>query len=214
MSDRPALDGHITALIAAHGALAAAVADASRLMSVHGRHEFAEHLDRHRAELNVAVGDMAMWLASFGRTVDVTAGLRPAVDSRPGERVADSFEVALLDVRRELQNRRSRVLTALRQARPALHLAGLPADELTAYRRVIRHYAGEAIDVVAAVHRLTLANRYITHLATLRGDRRSGAALLRQWMDELDAADRDGELALAASCGYGHLVAWYRAESD
>jgi hypothetical protein len=32
-------------------------------------------------------------------------------------------------------------------------------------------------------------------------------------MDELQAVDRDGELALAETCGYGDLVRSYRAEA-
>jgi hypothetical protein len=92
----------------------------------------------------------------------------------------------------------------------------LPADELTAYRRLVRLWAGEAIDVVAAVHRLTLADRYIRRLARLSGRRddalhQKAANLLHEWMHRLEEVDREGELALAESCGYGSLVDFYRA---
>jgi hypothetical protein len=98
-----------------------------------------------------------------------------------------------------------------------LHLVGLPAEELTAYRRVVRLWAGEAIDVVAGVHRLTLADRYIRSLGKLYGPgvlRRDATDLLRRWMSDLEEVDREGELALAESCGYGEVVQCYRAAAQ
>jgi hypothetical protein len=63
-----------------------------------------------------------------------------------------------------------------------------------------------------------LADRFIRRLGQLNADndealRRVGADVLRQWMHDLEAVDRDGELALAETCGYGELVQWYRAEA-
>lgn len=212
---------HITAVVTAHGALTDAVAEASELMSAHGRHEYAAHLDHHRAELNVAIGELALWVESFGDDghVDLGRGLHPAVPApAPSDRVQGSFEMELLRSREVLKERRAALLTELANARAALNLAGLPAEEMTAYRRVVRLWAGEAIDVVAAVHRLTLADRYIRRLGGLSASdeealRRDGAELLREWMHDLEQVDRDGELALAESCGYGELVRWYRAEA-
>ncbi|MGV0793121.1 hypothetical protein [Mycolicibacterium sp. XJ1819] len=212
---------HITAVVTAHGALTDAVAEAADLMRVHGRREYAAHLDHHRAELNVAIGELALWLESFGdhHHVDLGDGLHPTgLDAGVADRLRNPFELELLHSREALKARRASLLAELATARAALHLAGLPADEMTAYRRVIRLWAGEAIDVVAAVHRLALADRYIRRLGGLHAHdedtlRRDGAALLRQWMQDLEKVDRDGELALAESCGYGELVEWYRAEA-
>jgi hypothetical protein len=211
---------HILTVVAAHGALTTTVADASRLMSAHARGEYAAHLEHHRAELNVAIGELALWLDSFGgwAPVDVGSGIRLRADDKPGLPAPGSFDAELLAARETLKARRANLLGQLANARAALRVAGLPADEITAYRRVVRLWAGEAIDVVASVHRLTLADRYIRRLARLNADndetlRRVGADVLRQWMHDLEAVDRDGELALAETCGYGDLVEWYRAEA-
>jgi hypothetical protein len=208
-------------LVAAHGSLTEAVTDASRLMAAHGQGKFAAHLDRHRAELNVAIGELALWAESFGdwARVDVSRGMRPSPIGEPAVRASDGpGEANLLPARETLKSRRRNVLNELANARSALQAEGLPAEELTAYRRTVRVWAGEAIDVVSGVHRLTLADRYIRSFGKLRAEsgrdealRRQGAALLRQWMDELQAADREGELALAESCGYGDFVQYYRA---
>lgn len=217
----PSPRDHLVAVAAAHGAMTNAVAEASQLMSAHGYGKYAAHLDHHRAELNVAIGELALWLESFGQwdELDVGADLHPPLGQTPAPPSQGSLSEELRTVRETLKARRAGVLTALADARAALQTAGLPADELTAYRRIVRLWAGEAIDVVAGVHRLTLADRYIRRLAQLRGGRvegshRQGADLLRQWMDELDEVDREGELALAESCGYGDLVEWYRTEAS
>jgi hypothetical protein len=212
---------HVASVVAAHGALTNAVADASHLMSTHARGEYAAHLDGFRAQLNVAIGELALWMDSFGdwEPIDVGVGIRPSAAGHGSEAPsAGSFEEQLVSCRETLKAARARLLTQLAVARSALHLAGLPADELTAYRRVVRLWAGEAIDVVAAVHRLALADNYIRRLGRLNANdgeslRRDGAHLLRQWMHELEAVDRDGELALAETCGYGDLVRWYRADA-
>ena len=212
---------HIVAVVAAHGALTTTVADASRFMNAHGRGGYAAHLDRHRAELNVAIGELALWLQSFGQwaDVDLERGIRPPMTGRPPVHSSqDSLEAELVTAREALKARRGNVLTELARARSALRTAGLPAEEVTAYRRVVRLWAGESIDVVTGLHRLTLADRYIRSLEQLRADRddalrREGAGLLRQWMHELEEVDREGELALAESCGYGDVVQRYRAEA-
>jgi hypothetical protein len=208
-------------VVAAHGALTAAVADAAALMSANDRGEYAAHLDNHRAELNVAIGELALWLNSFGDwgVVDVEAGLALPTESGVVGASSGPFDADLLTARETLKARRAQLLTELAVARSGLNRAGLPAEEITAYRRLIRLWAGEAIDVVAAVHRLTLADRYIRRLGRLRANnehtlRRTGAQLLRQWMDDLEAVDRDGELALAETCGYGELVDWYRVTTQ
>jgi hypothetical protein len=210
---------HIHAVVTAHGSFTDAVAEASRLMSAHGQGAYAAHLDHHRAELNVAIGEFALWLESFGHWahVDVGDGIRASVTGQPNTgRPHGSLEAQLLTARETLKARRADLLSHLANARSTLRLAGLPADEITAYRRVVRLWAGEAIDVVAGVHRLTLADRYIRSLGQLnaRGDnalRRAATDLLRQWMSDLEAVDREGELALAESCGYGEMVECYRA---
>lgn len=207
---------HITAVVAAHGALTNAVAEASRLMTANGHGKYAVHLDGHRAELNVAVGELALWLDSFGdwEPVDVGEGIRsPATGRSP---IDTTYEAQLRTARETLKARRRDLLGQMATARAALYRAGLPAEEITAYRRVVRLWAGEAIDVVAAVHRLTLADRYIRHLGRLHDDEalhRDGAELLRRWMHELEQVDREGELALAETCGYRELVERYRAEA-
>jgi hypothetical protein len=209
------------ALVAAHGALTAAVTAAARLMSAHGHGQYAEHLDHHRAELNVAIGELALWVESFGiwGDFDIAEQMQPPVTEAAPDRPTHhrALDTDLLTARETLKAERANILSKLAEARSALRAIGLPADELTAYRRVVRMWAGEAIDVVAAVHRLTLADRYIRRLAQLSGHhgdaiRQTGANLLRQWMHDLEQADRDGELALAESCGYGTLVDWYRAK--
>jgi hypothetical protein len=206
-------------VIVAHGALTTAVTQTARLMAAGGYGQYAEHLDNHRAELNVAIGELALWVESFGiwAQVDLTDQMHPpvvgaALDAPPPGALDD----ALLNARETLKAERANLLSNLAQARAALHAVGLPADELTAYRRLVRLWAGEAIDVVAAVHRLTLADRYIRRLAHLTGRRddalhQKAANLLHEWMHRLEEVDREGELALAESCGYGSLVDWYRA---
>jgi hypothetical protein len=207
---------HITAVVVAHGDLTNAVAEASRLMSSCAHGKYAAHLDHHRAELNVAIGELALWLDSFGdwAPVDVDQGIHPPATDEL--RAGTSFETELRTARETLKARRRNLLGELAKARLALERAGLPAGEITAYRRVVRLWAGEAIDVVAGVHRLTLADRYIRRLGQLYGDEslhRDGADLLRRWMHDLEEVDREGELALAETCGYGELVERYRAEA-
>jgi hypothetical protein len=219
-ADTPSTFDHLMALVAAHGALTTAVTEAARLMAAHGHGQYAQHLNHHRAELNVAIGELALWVESFGiwAEVDVGEQMQPPVSEALTDRPKHStFEAELLTARETLKAERSNILAKLAEARSALNAVGLPADELTAYRRVVRVWAGEAIDVVAAVHRLTLADRYIRRLAQLSGHRgeavrQKGANLLRQWMHDLEQVDREGELALAESCGYGNLVDWYRAK--
>jgi hypothetical protein len=216
----PPTNDRLMALVAAHGALTAAVKEAAQLMAAHGHGQYAQHLDHHRAELNVAIGELALWVESFGLRpqVDIGEQMQPPVTGALQTRAPQAaLEAGLLTARETLKAERANILTKLAEARSALNAIGLPADELTAYRRVVRVWAGEAIDVVAAVHRLTLADRYIRRLAQLSGHhsdaiRQKGANLLRQWMHDLEQVDRDGELALAESCGYGTLVDWYRAK--
>jgi hypothetical protein len=216
MGGTPSPRDHIAAVVAAHGALTNAIAEASRLMTANARGAYAAHLDDHRAELNVAVGELALWLDSFRgwAPVDVGEGIQPAAT---GPLPADtSFEAELRSARETLKARRKDLLGQLAKARAALDRYGLPAEEITAYRRVIRVWAGEAIDVVSAVHRLALADRYIRRLGRLAGDEalhRDGTDLLRRWMHELEEVDREGELALAETCGYRELVERYRAEA-
>jgi hypothetical protein len=216
----PPTHDRLMALVAAHGALTAAVREAAQLMAANGHGQYAEHLDHHRSELNVAIGELALWVESFGirPELDIGRQMQPpvtvALQDQPSQR---ALEAGLLTARETLKAERANILSKLAEARSALNAIGLPADELTAYRRVVRVWAGEAIDVVAAVHRLTLADRYIRRLAQLSGHhgdaiRQKGANLLRQWMRDLEQVDRDGELALAESCGYGTLVDWYRAK--
>jgi hypothetical protein len=212
---------HIATVVAAHGGLTHAVAESSRLLIAHGYGQYAAHLDHHRAELNVAIGELALWLESFGQWANVDVGRDvhpPATGQAPVRPPQGSLEEQLLVARETLKTRRRTVLAELAVARSALRTAGLPADELTAYRRTVRLWAGEAIDVVAGVHRLTMADRCIRCLGQLSADRhdalrREGADVLRQWMHDLEAVDREGELALAESCGYGEYVQWYRAEA-
>ena len=219
-ADTPSTRDRLMALVAAHGALTTAVTEAARLMAAHGHGQYAEYLDHHRAELNVAIGELALWVESFGIWADVEIGQEihpPVTCSLPERPPQNALEADLLAARETLKAERANTLTRLAEARAALNAIGLPADELTAYRRIVRVWAGEAIDVVAGVHRLTLADRYIRRLARLsghRGDalRQKGANLLRQWMHDLEEVDREGELALAESCGYGNLVDWYRAK--
>lgn len=184
-------------------------------MQANGHGQYAAHLDTHRSELNVAAGELAMWLNSFGDRGYLHPPLIPQPPPADTEVSEDDggFEVGLLAAREGLKACRARLLTDLAAARAALEGAGLPSGEITAYRRVLRNWTGEAIDVVTSVHRLTAADRCIRRLGELETDpwrRRDAADLLRRWMDDLEAVDRDGELALAESCGHGELVRWYR----
>ncbi|ORX21854.1 hypothetical protein AWC32_00940 [Mycobacterium xenopi] len=213
----------ISALVAAHGAFTQAAVQASQLMAAKGRNKFAAHLDRHRAELNVAIGEFGLWAESFGdwARVDVGHAIHPPLPSRPPAPVTDGrIGADLLMSRENLKTRRAELLAELGKARFVLRTAGLPAEEICAYRRMVRLWAGEAIDLVTGVHRLTLAEQYIRRLSRLRGvphaspaARETGAFLLRQWMEDLEAADREGELALAETCGYGDFVEFYRANT-
>jgi hypothetical protein len=215
MGDSPR--NHIRDVVTAHGSLTEAVAEASRLMSAHGQGAYAVHLDHHRAELNVAIGELALWLESFGHwaNVDVGDGIRGPAAGRPDASPKHgSLDAQLLTARETLKTRRADLLSHLANARSTLRHAGLPAEEITAYRRVVRLWAGEAIDVVSGVHRLTLADSYIRRLARLNGPGavcRDATDLLRQWMSDLEEVDREGELALAESCGYGEVVQSYLA---
>lgn len=215
--DNSPLEGLAT-VVAAHGALTELVADTSRMMKSNGLAQYAAHLDTHRAELNVAIGELAMWLNSFGEWghLDPVLVPHPGPGETPPKDDGGPFEAWLLAAREALKARRARLMTDLATARSALDRAGLPSGELTAYRRVLRLWAGEAIDVVASVHRLTAADRCIRRLAELGTDaarRRDAADLLRRWMDDLQAVDREAELALAESCGHGELVRWYRQQA-
>lgn len=111
-----------------------------------------------------------------------------------------------------LKLRRTNLIATLSNSRGILRAAGLPVDHLTAYRRVVRVCSGEAVDMVTEVHRLAVADRYLARL-TDNQSQRTAAAVLRQWMDELEESDREGELAFAAVCGYADLVKRYRSES-
>ncbi|MDI3314236.1 MAG: hypothetical protein QJR12_08135 [Mycobacterium sp.] len=221
MDNKRRARGRIVALVAAHGALTASVVRASQLMAAEGCVEFAQHLDRHRGELNVAIGELALWAESFGRwaRVDVEHALYESAVDRPSiPLAAEQFGIDLRRARDTLKVRRTAILAELANARHALRAAGLPVEELTAYRRTVRLWAGEAVDVVTAAHRLTLADWYIRSFEQLRADSggallRQGAALVRQWMGELEEPDREDELALAESCGYGDFVECYRSEA-
>jgi hypothetical protein len=220
MDSRPGRD-QIVALVAAHGALTEAVVQASRLMTAEGRGKFAEHLDHHRSELNVTIGELALWAESFGKwaPVDVGDAIRPsAMDEPPMPARLGEFGNDLLLAREEIKARRADVLAELTRTRSVLGVAGLPVEELSTYRRLVRLWAGEALDLVTGVHRLTLADRYIRRFGQLCADfqrdpqmRRTGAALLRQWMDDLEEVDREGELVFAEVCGYGQFVESYRS---
>jgi hypothetical protein len=209
----------IIGLVRAHGALTAAVVGASRMMSAAGREDFAAHLDGHRAQLNVAIGELALWTDSFGKWahVDVGPAIHAPLTSEPSTPAAGaSVGGDLLVSRERLKSRRTDVLAQLTHTRSVLAAVGLPADEITSYRRAVRLWAGEAIDVVTGAHRLILADQYIRSLEGLRVDsgrpadaRRAGAALLRLWMADLEKADRHGELVFAKTCGYGDIVECY-----
>jgi hypothetical protein len=208
----------IVAIAAAHEALTGEVVHAARLMAAQRRDAFAALLDRHRAELNVVIGDFAMWAESFGEwaKVDVGNAIYPPVPTEPPtELPALRFERELRRAREALASRRTNVLAALSGAREALRAAGLPVEHLTAYRRLVRLWAGEAVDLVTEAHRLAVADRYLRRLGRLStnvdADGPTGAAVLRQWMQELQDADREGELTFAEVCGYGRFVEWYRA---
>ena len=73
-ADTPSTRDRLMALVAAHGALTTAVTEAARLMAAHGHGQYAEYLDHHRAELNVAIGELALWVESFGIWADVEIG--------------------------------------------------------------------------------------------------------------------------------------------
>jgi len=211
----------IRAVVTAHGAFTGAAVEASQLMTAKGRANFAEHLDRHRAELNVAIGEFGLWAESFGdwARVDVADAIHPPVVSRPTALAPpDRIGLDLLLSRENLKKRRSELLAELGRARSVLGNVGLPAEEICAYRRIVRVWAGEAVDLVTGVHRLTLADQYIHCFSRLRvaaqpppTTRQTGALLLRQWMDDLEVTDREGELELAETCGYGDFVESYRA---
>lgn len=213
----------LLAIVTAHSALTGAVVHAARLIAAQHRSAFAAHLDQHRAELNVAVGELGVWAESFGNwaKVDVCPAVYPPVTTDlPARLPAVQFEADLRRTREALKARSADLLAALADSREILRTAGLPVDHLTAYRRVVRLWAGEAVDLVTEVHRLALADRYVRCLGVVSagpdtdaGSKHSGAALMRQWMHELEEPDRDGELAFAEVCGYGHLVARYRSES-
>lgn len=211
----------ITAVVAAHGAFTQVAVEASQVMVAKGRQEYAAHLDHHLAELNVAVGEFGLWAESFGdwAHVDVGQAIHPPVLSRPVASVsAERIGADLLRSRENLKTRRSALLAELGRARRVLGVIGLPSEEICAYRRVVRVWAGEAIDLVTGVHRLTLADQYLRSLSRFRlaaqsapTARRTGALLVRQWMEDLEETDREGELALAETCGYGDFVESYRA---
>ena len=213
----------VVAIVAAHAALTGEVVASAKLMAIQGHRNFAALLDMHRAELNVVIGEFATWAESFGTwaKVDPEVAIRPPVDiDAAGRLPLIDFEGDLRRAREAMKSRRRQVLAALSEGRGALRAAGLPVDHLTAYRRTMRMWAGEAVDLVTEVHRLALADRYLHRIARLSADpesdnelQPSAAALLRQWMHELEEADREGELAFAAACGYGHLVERYRSES-
>ena len=218
---------HIGAVVRAHGALTEAVVRASQLMTTQGHNRFAAHLDDHRGELNVAIGEFALRAESFGdwARIDASHAIHPSGNTEAPMKVGSirfrrNPARDLFLARERLKSRRTGVLSALGDARVILRAARLPVDELTAYRRVVRLWAGEAIDLVTAVHRLALADQYIRGLDDLRADpdhdggaRRRGITLLRQWMTELEQADREDELALARACGYGDFVDNYRTET-
>jgi hypothetical protein len=203
----------IVAIVAAHGELTEAVARAAQILNAEGRGDFAAHLDLHRAELNVAIGELALWAESFGHwaRVDIGDAIHRPATGQPQPRVNESrYGLDLFVARERLKSRRADLLTGLANARVFLRSAGLPVEEITTYRRTVRLWAGEAIDVVSAVHRLTLADAYIHAFGRLGADNQKSVALVRQWMNDLEEADREGELVLAESCGYGHLVQCYR----
>jgi hypothetical protein len=204
----------IVSIVAAHKELTGEVVQAARLMAAAGYGAFAAHLDEHRAELNVAIGEFAVWAESFGDWAKVDASWAtypPATTNPPTAPPTLELENDLRRARDALLSRRAAVLATLAGARGALRAAGLPVDHLTAYRRVVRLWAGEAVDAVTEVHRLAVADRYLDCLGRLSAEPATAAAVLRLWMQELQEADREGELAFAEACGYGHLVEAYRS---
>lgn len=209
----------IVAIVAAHKELTGEIVHAARLMAAFGHGAFAAHLDQHRAELNVVIGEFAVWAESFGDWAKVDAGCAiypPVTTGPPADPPAGELENDLRSLREALLSRRVDVLAELGGARQALRAAGLPVDHLTSYRRSVRFWAGEAVDVVTEVHRLAVADRYLRRLGLLPVEpvaevQRAGAAVLRQWMQELREADREGELAFAETCGYGHFVEAFRS---
>jgi hypothetical protein len=184
----------LLAIVTAHSALTGAVVHAARLIAAQHRSAFAAHLDQHRAELNVAVGELGVWAESFGNwaKVDVCPAVYPPVTTDlPARLPAVQFEADLRRTREALKARSADLLAALADSREILRTAGLPVDHLTAYRRVVRLWAGEAVDLVTEVHRLALADRYVRCLGVVSagpdtdaGSKHSGAALLRQWMHD------------------------------
>ena len=204
----------IVAIVAAHKELTGEVVQAARLMAPAGYGAFAAHLDQHRAELNVAIGEFAVWAESFGNWAKVDASWAtypPATTDPAADPPTLELENDLRRARDALLSRRTAVLATLAGAREALRAAGLPVDHLTAYRRVVRLWVGEAVNVVTEVHRLAVADRYLDCLGQLSAEPNTAAAVLRLWMQELQEADREGELAFAEACGYGHLVEAYRS---
>ena len=208
----------IVAIVAAHKELTGEIVHAAELVAALGYGAFATHLDQHRAELNVAIGEFAVWAESFGDWAKVDAGFAvyPPVTRPPDNPPTGELENNLRRARDGLLARRTDVLAELGGARETLRAAGLPVDHLTSYRRLVRLWAGEAVDVVTEVHRLAVADRYLRRLGLLSTEpvaevQRAGAAVLRQWMLELREADREGELAFAETCGYGHFVEVFRS---
>ena len=170
----------------------------------------------------MAVGELGVWAERLGEWADVDVGpavYPPVTTDLPARLPAVQFEADLRRARETLKVRRTELVATLSNSRGILRAAGLPVDHLTAYRRVVRLWAGEAVDMVTEVHRLALADRYVRRLGLVSGpdadtgSKHSGAALLRQWMHELEEPERDGELAFAEACGYGRLVERYRSES-
>lgn len=212
----------LLAIVSAHGALSGAVVHAARLIAAQDRHAFAAHLDQHRAELNVAIGELGMWAESFGEWAKVEVGpaiYPPVTGDLPAPLPDVQFEGDLRRARETLKLCRTNLVATLFDSRAILRAPGLPVDHLTAYRRVVRLWAGEAVDLVTEVHRLALADRYVRRLGVVSGNdtdagsKHSGAAVLRQWMHQLEEPDRDGELAFAEACGYGEFVERYRSEA-
>ncbi|MBV9512676.1 MAG: hypothetical protein JO280_01330 [Mycobacteriaceae bacterium] len=206
----------IIAIVAAHAALTGEVVRAAQLVAARGYGAFAAHLDQHRAELNVVIGEFAVWAESFGdwAKVDASLAIYPPISAASSDPAVE--EDGLRQARDALRSARTDVLATLAGAREALQAAGLEINQLTTYRRLVRLWAGEAVDLVTEVHRLAVADRYLRRLGQVcEGSdaevRRTGAAVLQQWMQELQEADREGELAFAEACGYGHLVEWYRS---
>ena len=113
----------IVAIVAAHKELTGEVVQAARLMAAAGYGAFAAHLDQHRAELNVAIGEFAVWAESFGDWAKVDASWAtypPATTDLPGEPPTLELENDLRRARDALLARRTAVLATLGGAREAL----------------------------------------------------------------------------------------------